>query len=588
MTSHHGRPHRLRRALLLVGAVVVLAGIAFTAWEAFRARTALQQMAADVETLAGQLTEGDVAAAPATLDHAQAEARTAVDSTTGPGWWLAARLPWVGDDVRAVQVVAGVGRDLTTDALPGVVTSAAALDPARLRPVDGRVDLQPIEDAAPGVVRAAEVIAELRGRADTLDPTALVDQVATPVVDLQTRLEEAAVLADRASRAVRLLPPMLGADGRRTYVLVFQNNAEARATGGIPGAFAQVVADDGRLVLGRQSDAARLGGQPERPVLPLTEREVALFTDRLGRFSQDVNLTPDFPRTGELVRAMWQKRYGTRVDGVLSADPVALSHLLRATGPVDVAGEPVDADSAVPLLLSQVYADVADPAAQNRFFDRVARSVFGAVVTGQGDARGLLDGLVRSTEEGRTLVWSAHPEEQDLLAPTRLGGAFPVADDATPDVGVYLNAVPAYKLDYYLDHRVDVVADRCARGRQHLTVTVRLSSRVPRGYRRLSEYVAPEVPVFGRGAIVQTLYLAVPRDGRLLSMSVDGQALEPQLSSYGDRPVVIRTVALQPGKSREIVLELRTGNGQTGDPDVRTTPGVRSSGLGEVSASACA
>lgn len=568
----------------------MLAGIAvaaFTAWEALRARTALEQMAADVETLAGQLTGGDVAAAPGTLDDAQGEARTAVDSTTGPGWWLAARLPWVGDDVRAVQVVAGVGRDLTHDALPGVVTSATALDPARLRPVDGRVDLQPIEDAAPGVVRAAEVIDDLRGRADRLDRTGLADQVATPVSDLQTRLAEAAVLADRASRAVRLLPPMLGADGRRTYVLVFQNNAEARATGGIPGAFAQVVADDGRLVLGRQSDAGRLRSQTQESVLPLTKREVALFTDRLGRFSQDVNLTPDFPRTGELVRAMWQKRYGVRVDGVLSADPVALSHLLRATGPVDVAGEAVGADTAVPLLLSQVYADVPDPAAQNRFFDRVARSVFGAVVSGQGDARGLLDGLVRSTGEGRTLVWSAHPEEQALLAPTRLGGAFPVADDATPDVGVYLNAVPAYKLDYYLDHRVDVAADRCVRGRQRLTVTVRLSSRVPGTYRRLTEYVAPQVPVFGKGAIVQTLYLAAPRDGRVLSMSVDGEASEPDVTSYGDRPMVIRTVALPPGETREIVLELRSGRGQTGDPDVRTTPGVRSDGIGEVSASAC-
>jgi hypothetical protein len=51
---------------------------------------------------------------------------------------------------------------------------------------------------------------------------------------------------------------------------------------------------------------------------------------------------------------------------------------------------------------------------------------------------------------------------------------------------------------------------------------------------------------------------------------------------------VIRTVALPPGDSREIVLELRTGRGQSGDADVRTTPGVRSSGIGEVSASACA
>jgi hypothetical protein len=35
---------------------------------------------------------------------------------------------------------------------------------------------------------------------------------------------------------------------------------------------------------------------------------------------------------------MWEKRQGTRIDGVASVDPVALSHVLHGTGPVRVPG----------------------------------------------------------------------------------------------------------------------------------------------------------------------------------------------------------------------------------------------------------
>ena len=33
-------------------------------------------------------------------------------------------------------------------------------------------------------------------------------------------------------------------------------------------------------------------------------------------------------------REMYRRRTGTTVDGVIAADPVALSYLLRATGPI--------------------------------------------------------------------------------------------------------------------------------------------------------------------------------------------------------------------------------------------------------------
>ncbi len=561
-------------------------GLLLTGWQALRARTALEQAAADFERLAGQLKAGDLAGARTSLGEAQEAADRARRNVQGPGWWLGARLPVLGDDVTAVRTVAAVADGLASRALPEVLDAAGVLTPERLRPVDGRVELEPIRRVEPSVVRAAEEISSLARQAGTLDPDALLAPVAAPVTDLQGRLAEASDLADRASRAVRLLPPMLGGDGRRNYVLMFQNNAEVRATGGIPGAFALLTADRGRVVLGRQSDAGRLGTL-DRPVLPLSADELRLFGDELGRFPQDVNFTPDFPRTAALVQAMWERRYGVRVDGVVSTDPVALSYVLAGTGPVDAGATPVGSENAVPLLLSQVYADIADPARQNRFFDAVARSVFGAVVTGQGDSGAVLAGLTRSVQERRTMVWAARKNEQALLEPTALAGSFPQARTATPHVGVYLNAALPYKLDYYLDHEADLDATRCQDGRQRLTVTVRLTSTVPAAYRDLTDYVAPDAPIFGKGTIVDTLYVTAPAGGEVRRMTVDGADATPQIEAYGARPVVVRSVVLDPGESRVIEVRMVTGAGQTGDPDLRATPGVRTDGVGRVSPSAC-
>ena len=58
--------------------------------------------------------------------------------------------------------------------------------------------------------------------------------------------------------------------------------------------------------------------------MELTAEERMLFTDKLGTDIRDVNFTPDFPRAGEIVRAMWAKQYGVQVDGVIAIDPLFL------------------------------------------------------------------------------------------------------------------------------------------------------------------------------------------------------------------------------------------------------------------------
>ena len=561
--------------------------VGFTGYQALKARTALSHVASDFQTLSDQLTSGEQSAARSTLAEAQQQASVARANTHGPGWWLASKLPQVGPNVSAVRTVAEVTDSLAAKILPDVVQAAGTLRPDSLRPKNGRIDLAPISRVAPSVTRAAARLQVQARKVSTLDLSMLAPQIAGPVSTLRSKITDAGALADQASRAVRLLPPMMGADGRRNYLFAFQNNAEVRATGGIPGSFALISANHGKVTLRGQADAGRVGVSP-RPVVRLTPQERDVFSTALARFPQDTNFTPDFPRTAQILRAMWERRHQGRLDGVVSADPVALSYLLGGTGPVKTAGgRTLSAGTAVPLLLSQAYAQLPDPATQNTFFNAAARSVFTALTSGRGNPRAVLAGLTRATQEHRILVWSAHPQEQRVLSPTPLAGDLAKTTTRTPDVGVFFNASRAYKLDYYLYSTTSLEATQCTDGRQRLVATVRLRSLVPRNVSGLSQYVAPSASGIKRGAVVVTAFVFPPVGGRVTRLAVDGKSEAFNAKPLDRRVVTSRTVLLDPQQQATMRVTMVSGPGQVGAPTLRVTPGARSAGLGAVSSSAC-
>jgi hypothetical protein len=578
--------HRLRWALVLVG-VVVVALVGYTGWQALQARHDLEQVSADFQSLSSQLTSGDQDAAQQTLVLTQEHANAARRHTRGPGWWLAVRVPGVGPNVDAVRTVADLADNLSTQVLPDVVDATGVLRPDRMRPTGGRIDLAPISEVAPRVVRAAGRLTTQSNRAEAIDTSRLLPQVAVPVRRLQDRLRDAAVLTGRASRAVQLLPPMLGAGSERTYLMFFQNNAELRSTGGLPGSFATVRARDGKVTMGNQGSASSVGSF-DRPPTELTAEERVLFGPNMGVLPQDTNFTPDFPRTAQLLAAMWNARHADKVDGVLSTDPVALSLLLRGTGPVGLpGGVSLTAQDAVGMLLNQVYAQIADPAQQDGFFKVAAKSVFDAVSSGQGEPKAVLASLVTATEQRRIMLWSGNAREQALLAPTRLGGSLTSPPSSTPHIGVFLNNGGGSKLDYFLDHRVDVTSSRCQAGRQHLTVTLGLRSQVPADPGGLSDSIAKNAVGIPRGLIRITLFVYAPAGGYLDAATYDGQQRELAERTHDGRTVVAQTVDVEPGSKHTLTYRMVTAKGQTARTDLQVTPGARSDGMGTVGPSAC-
>lgn len=571
------RPRRRKRwpaVTLGVLLLVVVVGVAALALDARAAYAELRRVADGVTTVQEQVLAGDTDGAATSVTALQTDAAAARAHLHGPHWSLAGLLPWVGDDVRAVQVLSVAGDDLASSALADLADVVGILDPSELAPVDGRVDLAPLLEVAPRVVAADASVQAARESVADIDTDGLVGPLREPVGRLTAKLDEVGALTATASRAVQLIPPMMGADGPREYLMLVQNNSEPRATGGLTGSWVVIRADGGRVELVDQRSAVEIGAFAE-PVVELDRGERGLYGTQLGRYPGNVSSTPDFPRTAEIAREMWRLETGSEVDGVLSIDPVGLGILLGATGPVTLpSGQELSAENASQLLLNQVYLDVEDGRTQDAFFTAAAGAVFAAFTSGPVDPTALISALDETADRGRLMIWSAAEQEQALLTGTTLSGDLRGNVGDSPIVGVYVHDRSAAKMGFYEHLHADVVStEQFADGSQLLSVTVTVQSQVPANaaeFPRLLNGGGIEIPA---GNIRSDINVYAPTGGRILSATSDDPDAVYLTNFHDELQVGTYPLMLEPGDTVALDLQIQTGPGLSGAPTVRVTPG---------------
>ncbi|XTZ17497.1 DUF4012 domain-containing protein [Micromonospora echinospora] len=558
---------RLRRAAV-AGVLVVSLMLAAVGWVGFRAwqvRDHLLGAAELARELSAQVVGGDIDGGRSTLAELQERAAAARRATADPGWALGRRAPLAGDDLTAVHQVAVTVDDLARLAFPRLL----GVDLDAILPREGRLDLAGLRAAEQELSAADEVVRAARTRLGGVPTGGLTGPVDAALAELRGEVDRLAGLTGAVSRGAALLPPLLGITEGRDYLLVSQNLAELRATGGMFGAYAVVRAERGRVRLVRQGTAGQLGYF--LPPVPGSSPEMrALYADLPGIWPADVNLTPHFPTAAALYHEMYRRRTGETVDGVLATDPVALSYLLAVTGPVEVPGfGRLTGDNVVRSLLSESYLRL-DVRRQDEFFARSAAAVFEALLTRPAPLEGLLSALDRSVAESRILFWSARPEEQRTLGESRLTGVLPDRE-AEPTVGVFLNDGSGAKLGYYLEPSVELTVGTCRPdGRRELRLRMSLRSTAPRSG------LTPSVLGVGRTGdpyVVRTLvYVFSPAGGAVVRAQLNG--VEAALGSGTERrrQVGIATVELGPGETRSLEVDLLTDRSDTGGASLRLTP----------------
>lgn len=499
--------------------------------------------------------------------------------SSGPLWDLASSIPFVNDNTEAVQELTAMTRDLTGRALPPTVALLSASDFSSLAVEGGGINLEPFRQAEGALPEITSAFTDAKVVTDGIDRTHLLPIVTEP-------LDQVAQIVDQAAPSLTLvqkyLPSLLaaaGGDGPKTYLVVFQNNAEIRATGGNPAASSVMVVDNGRIELKEQSDSMAFyaAGQAGRSALDLPESALALYPDTFTRYSQDYTFTPDFPTTARLFESLWDRTDGSQFDGVMSIDPVVLAHMLEVLGPVDLpSGEQITSENAVKLLLSDAYQRFGDAGDNGRssdeFFAMVSSTVFSRLAGGQWNPIAMFDQLTRSAQEQRINLWFTDEQAQALVTEVGLDGGLRSDNAASTQLGIYLNDFSIGKLEYHLTTEVSATCNAADRTvnvsmNMHNGITDDITNAYTLGFRN-SDYGLPKTTM-----MLNALFFAPP-GATITAMDPSGGDI-PSLSRSGVENNNIgesRMVTLGQNENRTVSYTVQLPAGPLGPLDLRHTP----------------
>lgn len=535
----------LRRLLLGGGLALIL----LLAWTALALLSVRDDLAAARETLDRVRQDRGGVAVSTQLRLAERRLDRAAGRLRAPGPALTAQLPVIGRTPEAVRRTA----DAT---LSSVRAAQRLLDAVEARPLlqDGAVDLERlavVRDAARSAGRTtAPEIARLRD----LDLGLVPPLVRDPVREAQAELGELPGDLVAAADGLSGLSGLLGAEDPRRLLLVIQNNAELRGTGGLVSVFAEATAVDGRLVLGAFRDVEEVADPPERAVaVPAPDDYADVFGPLLAATTlwKNANADPDVPRSSTVLAGVAGATLGYVPDGIVWLDVPALAAVLRATSPAVLPdGTELTGDNAVEVLLSAAYEEVDDTTASQALrrarLRAAADAIAARVLGGAPDASQLADELGAAARGRHLSVWSRDGDEQRALLAAGLAGAVAAAGGDLQAFTVHnlgAGGDAGNKLDYYAQRsvRVDVQV-----GRGAVVVEREVVLRNDAPLEGLPGYVAGEQ---APGVTSNLVLHSLPAGAEIEEYRRGEALLDARPQALGDTVVVTDVVRLAPGTS---------------------------------------
>lgn len=357
---------------------------------------------------------------------------------------------------------------------------------------------------------------------------------------------------------------LLGGQRPQTYLIAFQNPAEARGTGGILGAYAIIQVHHGQISVLRTGSNAALQSLQQIPIVMPAEYQKLYGSD--PAIWQNSNLSPHLPYGAKIWMALWEKQYNQHLDGVIVVDPIFLSHILNATEPITLSsGEKITAQNVVSKVLSEAYQKYAsNNDARKQYLVDILNAGLAKIKTGNYQKIHLLQGIESSILENRLLIYSNDSKAEKTLTDTRLSGVM----QTTPnnEYRAVVENIDASKLDYYLARTVSIKSVNCGLKRQS-KITVVLSNTVTNP-QDLPAYVLtradknkPKNTV--TGAHHFKLFIYGPTNSSLIDASNSATVGSAGgVTAERNRPLLVTDIDLKPGESEAVIATFKGGSGR--------------------------
>jgi uncharacterized protein DUF4012 len=553
---------RLRRNASIAGLLLGLVAVGLVLDGTWAGITVERELAASRD----RLTEGSTALLEGRIGDAQASFELAVASSDRaraalghPAMALVGRLPWFTDDVEAVRALADATRDAVS---AGERLTAIAHEsgwdgtsiPGMGSP--GRIDTDVVRELEPDLRAAAQSLDAARSTIDGISTDGLVGVVQGAVLEARAAVDERSALVDRATDVALLLPGFLGDPQPRTYLVVMQNLADPRGSGGHAGSYALLRADQGRLSLTHVGVLTQI---PDvHPIRAPAEIERRYATFGSLKHLAAATYPPAFTTSARLLLEMWAETGSTPVDGVVAVDSVWMSKMLSVIGPVTTPawGEAVTAENVSEILDARTFE--LPPRRSNRVQGALAGALFRAILTADAGGRALGDAMAGAARERHLQVYTTRPGEEALLRSIGAAGDLTLDPDA---LMVVWDGGSAARTGYFAVKDLTYEATIDAAGSAQVTTTATVRNTAPTGPPSLLLGTGHGEPVGGYSAFVN-VYLPPAATGvHVAGGSV--QLIQPEL----DRRVAMVFVSTLPGGSATVTVRYELPDAARPDGD---------------------
>ncbi|GLY17247.1 DUF4012 domain-containing protein [Kineosporia rhizophila] len=550
----------------MASAAGVLVVVGAGGWLAFRAReaqAAVEALRADGKVLQAQLEAYDLAAAGETLGKVREDAHRAERLTGDPVWGIAGYVPVLGRDLHAARRVSSVMADITTAAQP-LESALPRLTPKGTSGNQGQLDTQALEAIGAAMPELSAAVSSGAVEVGELDAGKLRPEVADGVNTLSSALDSARGPFADSVPMLQQLPTMLGSDGPKTWLVLLQQDAEARGTGGLVGAFAELRTHQGRMKLADAESRSKLDRGPAIPAVVAPDGLRRHYGRDLTEWA-GFNASPHFPHTGVLAAEGWKARTRQQADFVAGVDQNVVAAMLAATGPVRVRGVQVDSANAVQFLSRGVYARWSDPQEVDAVTTELVEAVFGKFSSGEFSLPTLIKSLRDPVRERRLLLWASDEDVQSQLEQLSISGTIP--DDPGPFAMTVINNGGGNKMDAYLQVDTKYDPGTCTNSARNGQISVTLDNTAPKDGEGLPSYVNVRTDLLQRGItgkqtrdgsnrIVLDIYGPVGSTAVLTQL--DGETIVPVTGLDNNHPVWRLSVPIAAGQQRTVNVVMST------------------------------
>jgi len=343
----------------------------------------------------------------------------------------------------------------------------------------------------------------------------------------------------------------------QTFLVLLQNSAELRPTGGFIGSYAILRFRNAKLEDLAVEDVYVADGQLKGHVEP--PPPIKKYLGEAGWYLRDANWDADFPTAARQIEWFFEKETGMKIDGTIALNLFVAQDLLSALGPVELRDykEKITAENLFET--AQRYSELntfPGTTQKKDFLDSLARSLF--LNLEKADIQTLAQAakaLHASLEKGQLLVAVHDEDAQRILNERGWDGSLKETscepgEQNLPCLEIFLAIreanVGVNKANYFIKRAI-AISRKVQEERTETTLAIRYQNQSPEN-------------AWPGGQYKNYLRLYFERNGKPVSVKVDGKELKTtdvEVKAEHGKMVIgfLLTVPVQAEKLVEIRLE---------------------------------